>query len=151
MNQSPREILETILGHLGFVSEIEEQEQGGHPLLQIRTNNPRPLVGHRGESLDHLQFLVNRILLAQDRESPRVIVDVEHHRAMRDDTFLRRIRQLADAVIDHGRPVETEPLNSYDRRLVHDTFRDHPELMSESEQVEARLKRIVIRRRSTAG
>lgn len=150
MNQPPREILENILGHLGFVTEIEEQEREGHLTLQIRTNDPRRLIGHRGETLDHLQFLVNRILLAQDNAAPRVTVDVEHHRSMRDDSFLRRIRQLADAVIEHGRPVETEPLNAYDRRLVHDTFREEQELETESQNIEAKLKRIVIRRRNAA-
>ncbi len=147
MNQTPREILENILGHLGFVMEVEEQVKDGRLTLQIRTHDPRHLIGHRGETLDHLQFLVNRILLAQDNEAPRITVDVEHHRSMRDDSFLRRIRQLAGAVIEHGRPVETEPLNSYDRRLVHDMFRDHPRLLSESQQVEAKLKRITIRKR----
>ncbi len=150
MNQTPREILENILGHLGFVVEVEELDREGRLTLQIRTNDPRPLIGHRGETLDHLQFLVNRILLAQDNEAPRVTVDVEHHRSMRDDSFIRRIRQLADAVIEHGRPVETEPLNSYDRRLVHDMFRDHTGLLSESQQVEAKLKRVTIRLRTAA-
>ena len=147
MNQSPREILDTLLGHLGFAAEIEESDCYGHRILQIRTNTPQTLIGRRGETLDSLQFLTNRLLLTQDRETPRVVVDVEHHRAMRDDEFLHRIRQLADAVRDHGRTVETEPLNSYDRRLVHSAFREDPELATESQQIEAKLKRIMIRRK----
>lgn len=147
MNQSPREILDTLLGHLGFAAEIEESERDGHRVLQVRTNTPQALIGRRGETLESLQFLVNRLVLAQDREAPRVVVDVEHHRAIRDDSFLRRIRQLADAVRENGRPVETEPLNSYDRKLVHDLLREDPELESQSQQIEAKLKRITIRRR----
>ena len=49
-----------------------------------------------------------------------------------------------------GRPVETEPLNSYDRRLVHNAYRDDMELMTQSQQIEEKLKRITIRRRSAA-
>lgn len=150
MNQSPREILDTLLGHLGFAVEIEESDRDGHRILQVRTNTPQPLIGRRGETLESLQFLVNRILLTQDKEAPRVVVDVEYHRSMRDDSFLRRIRHLADAVREHARPVETEPLNSYERKLVHDAYREDPELETKSQQIEAKLKRITIRRRAVA-
>ena len=156
MNRTPREVLDTILGLLGFVTEIEEQLRDGHLVLQIRTNEPERLIGRRDEILESLQFLTNRILVAQspggpDQRAPRVVVDVEHHRSMRDDSFVRRFLQLADAVRENGRPVETEPLNSYDRRLVHNAFRDDPELESVSQQVEAKLKRITIRKRSQGG
>jgi spoIIIJ-associated protein len=147
MNQAPREILDTILGHLGFFVEIEELELEGHLILQIRTHDPASLIGRREERLESLQFLVNRILLARNQDAPRVIVDVEHHRDMRDDAFLHRIQQLAEAVRTHGRSIETEPLNSYDRRLVHNTYRDDPDLLTESQQLEAKLKRITIKRK----
>ena len=147
MNQTPKEVLDSILGHLGFFVEIEEQLRDGHLIRQIRTNDAQRLIGRRDETLESLQFLVNRILLAQNNSAPRVVVDVEHHRSMRDDAFLQRIRQLADAVRTNGRPIETEPLNSYDRRLVHNAFRDDAELVSESQQIEAKLKRISIKKR----
>jgi len=147
MNQTPREILDTLLGHLGFLTEIEESERDGHLILQIRTGDSRPLIGPRGETLESLQFLVNRLLLAQQKEAPRIIVDVEFHRAMREDAFLARIRHLAEAVRDNGKTVETEPLNSYERRLIHDAYREDSEIETQSQQIEAKLKRIVIRKR----
>jgi spoIIIJ-associated protein len=66
---------------------------------------------------------------------------------MRDDAFLHRIHQLAEAVREHSRPIQTEPLNSYDRRLVHNAFRDDPDLQTWSPQDESRIKRITIKRR----
>jgi len=147
MNQTPREVLDTILGHLDFHVEIEESERDGHVILQVRTADPRPLIGPRGETLESLQFLVNRLLVSQDHTAPRVIVDVEFHRAMREDAFLARIRHLADAVRENGKAVETEPLNSYERRIVHDTYRNDPDLETISQQIEAKLKRIIIRKR----
>ena len=147
MIQTPKDILDTILGHLGFFVQIEEQDRDGHLILQIRTNEPDRLIGRRDEALESLQFLVNRILLSQNRDAPRVIVDVEHHRSMRDDAFLHRIHQLATAVREHGRPIQTEPLNSYDRRLVLHAFRDDPDLQTWSPQDEARIKSITIKRR----
>jgi spoIIIJ-associated protein len=125
----------------------KEQDRDGHLILQIRTNDPARLIGRREETLESLQFLVNRILLSQDPEASRIIVDVEHHRGMRDDAFLHRIHQLADAVRELGRPIQTEPLNSYDRRLVHNAFHEDPELTTWSPQDDSRIKRITIKKR----
>jgi spoIIIJ-associated protein len=148
MNQTPREILDAILGHLGFIVEIEEQLSDGHLTLQIRTSEPARLIGRREETLESLQILVNRILFSQDHKAARVIVDVEHHRSMKNDAFLHRIHQLANAVREHGRPIETEPLNSYDRRLVHNAFREDPLLMTSSHEGEEKIKRITIQKRN---
>jgi len=147
MNQTPREVLDTILGHLGFVAEVDEQFRDGHLILQVRTNEPDRLIGRRDETLEGIQYLVNRILFSQNRDAPRVIVDVEHHRSMRDDAFVHRIQQLAGAVRDNGRPIETEPLNAYDRRLVHNAFREDAELETVSQETDAKIKRITIRRK----
>lgn len=149
MTPSPRDILETLLGDLGFHVLVEEQEYRGQALLQIRTREPARLIGRREEVLEAMQLLLDRILQARDPENPRVIVDVEHHRLMRDDDFLQRMSHLAGAVREHGRPVETAPLNSYDRRLLHDMLREDPLLESLSEATDARLKRVTIRLRTT--
>ena len=100
-----------------------------------------------GETLDDLQFLLNRLLQAKDRQAPRVIVDVEHYRTMQQDGFLREIRVLADQVRATGRPVQLEPMNSYDRRLVHNAFKDDPQVTTVSPHDDARLKRITLVRR----
>lgn len=143
----PRELLDTILGYLGFVVEIEEQDRDGHLVLQIYSHEADRLVGSRGQVMDDLQFLVNRLLQAQDSSAPRVVVDVEHRRAMRDDALVEKIRHLADAVKATGRPLQTEPLNSYDRFIVHNLFKDDEELATWSPPDEAKLKRITIKLR----
>lgn len=150
MNQTPTEVLDTVLGYLGFVVEIQEQERDGHLVLQILTHEPERLIGHRDAILDDLQYLVNRILAAQEPPGPRVVVDVEHHRAMRDDALVEKVRHLALAVRSTGRPIQTDPLNSYDRRIVHHAFKDDPEIATWSPQDDARLKRITIRPRPRA-
>jgi spoIIIJ-associated protein len=150
MNQTPTEVLDTILGYLGFVAEIQEQERDDHPVLQILTHEPDRLIGHRDAIVDDLQYLVNRILSAQVPPGPRVIVDVEHHRAMRDDALVEKVRHLALAVRSTGRSIQTDPLNSYDRRIVHNAFKDDPEIATWSPQDDARLKRITIRLRARA-
>jgi spoIIIJ-associated protein len=147
MNSTPAEILDTILGYLGFAVSIESGEQDGTPVLQILTNEPERLIGPREEVMDDLQYLVNRILLTQNLPGPRVIVDVQHHRAMRDDALVAKVTQLAKAVRVTGRPIQTAPLNSYDRRIVHNAFKDDTEIMTWSPQNQARVKRMTLRKR----
>ena len=147
MNPQPAEILDTILGYLGFVATIELEEHEGTPVLQILTHEPERLVGRREEVMEDLQHLVNRILASQKPPGPRVIVDVQHHRAMRDDALVEKVRQLANVVRATGRPMQTLPLNSYDRRIVHNLFKDDPAVMTWSPPDDSRLKRITIRKR----
>ena len=147
MNQQPAEILDTILGYLGFVATIEHEDHDGTPVLQILTHEPQRLIGRREEVMEDLQHLVNRLLLAQNPPAPRVIVDVQHHRAMRDDELVSKVKQLANVVRATGRSMQTAPLNSYDRRIVHNLFKDDAEIATWSPPDEARLKRITIRKR----
>ena len=142
-----KEILDTMLGYLGFVAEIQEVETENGRQLQVFTAESDVLIGHEGETLEDLQFLLNRILQANDGNAPRVQVDIGHWRAMRDDRLRQRVRQVADTVRISGRPVKLEPMNSYDRRIVHNTLKDNPDVMSFSPNDDARIKRITIQRR----
>jgi spoIIIJ-associated protein len=144
---TPREVLDTILGYLGFVFEIEEQERDGHLVLQIFTHEAERLIGPRDQTLDDLQFLVNRVLQSRDQKAQRVIVDVDHHRTMRDDALVAKMRHLAEAVKSTGRPILTDPLNSYDRYVVHNAFKDDPDFATSSPPDDAKLKRITIKLR----
>ncbi len=150
MSDTPKEILDTILGYLGFAFDIQEQERDGHALLQVYTRDAGLLIGRHEQTLEDIQFLVNRILQAQDPKAPRIIVDVEHHRDMRDDALIQKVQHLAEAVRNSGRPLQTEPLNSYDRRLVHNAFKDDPQISTWSPPDEARVKRITLRLRRPA-
>ena len=148
MNPTPQELLDTMLGHLGYAFDIQESTgPDGVLTLQIFTAEADRLIGQDGRALDDLQLLLNRLLQARDRHAPRVVVDVEHYRTMQQDGFLREIRALAEQVRATGRPVQLEPMNSYDRRLVHNAFKDDPQVTTVSPPDEARLKRITLVRR----
>ena len=147
MSQTPKEILDTMLGHLGFGFEIKEIETEVGLLLQVYTSEKEKLIGNDGETLEDLQFLLNRILQAQDPEAPKVHVDVEHFRDMRNDSLVQKVRKFAELVRETGKPFHLDPMNAYDRRLVHNAFKDDPDLMTWSPPDDARIKRITIKRR----
>ena len=75
-----RELLENMLGHLGFAFTLEEEKRGDDVVLHVRMQNPSRLIGREGETIDDLQFLLNRMLVRGEEPAQRVIVDVENYR-----------------------------------------------------------------------
>src|SRR6185503_16383393 len=96
---SPRDVLDTMLGLLGFICEIKEfPHEDGSMTLQVYSPEKDRLIGRHGETLDDLQLLLNRLIVGRDRTVPKVQVDVEHWREMKDDQLAARVRQLAGMV-----------------------------------------------------
>jgi spoIIIJ-associated protein len=145
---TPKELLDTILGYLGFVVQIEEtQSEGGNPTLQMYTEESRALIGRDGETLEAIQFLLNRLIQGKDKNAPKVIVDCEMYRSMREDQIVQRVRDLAERVRITGRSLQLEPMNSYERRIVHNAFKDDPEVATWSPSDSARIKQITLLKR----
>jgi len=148
MTLDPRETLETMLGLLGFFCEVQETREESCVVLQIFSADKDRLIGPEGRVLEDLQMLLNRMLLANSKDAPKIQVDVEHYRAMQEDRLVTRVRELAQSVRMSGRPLQMEPMNAYERRIVHNAFADDPEIMTWSPSENARLKRVVLKRRS---
>ncbi len=148
MTLDPRETLETMLGLLGFFCEVQETREESCVVLQIFSADKERLIGPEGRVLEDLQMLLNRMLLANSKDAPKIQVDVEHYRAMQEDRLVNRVRELAQSVRMSGRPLQMEPMNAYERRIVHNAFADDPEIMTWSPSENARLKRVVLKRRS---
>ena len=147
MSLNPRETHDTMLGLLGFVCEITEVENDHAITLQLYTPDKDRLIGRNGALLEDIQFLLNRVLQARDKNAPRVQVDIEHWREMKDDSLANRVRQIADIVRKTGRSFQLEPMNAYERRIVHNAFKDDPEITTWSPPDDARIKRITLRKR----
>jgi spoIIIJ-associated protein len=145
---TPKELLDIMLGYLGFVVQIEEtRNEGGNLTLQIYTEESRRLIGRDGATLDAIQFLLNRLLQAKDQNAEKVMVDCEHYRSMREDRIVQRVRELADRVRITGRSLQLEPMNSYERRLIHNAFKDDPDVATWSPSDSARIKQITLLKR----
>jgi spoIIIJ-associated protein len=148
MSTPAKDILDTMLGYLGFICEIDEEPKEGFTLLQVHTPEKDRLIGRHGEVLEDVQFLLNRIVQAKHPEEPRVQVDIEYYREMREDGLVQRAKQIAELVRKSGRPFHLDPMNSYDRRIIHNAFKDDPDIITWSPADEARIKRITLKKRS---
>lgn len=147
---NPREVLQKILDGLGLETKIEELSQDGTLLLHITTNEPGRLIGKHGQTLGHLQFLVNRILQRRDPSAPRIIVDCENYRERANDELLTKAIEAANRVRRWGDPVHIGPFSAFERRIIHQHFANDYELEAVSEDGdEAGRKRMTIRIRQT--
>lgn len=149
--EQAKEIVDTLLGYLGFVIHITSDDTVDGPALQIFTEEAESLIGRNGERLDDIQYLVNRILQNQSKNAPRIRIDVEHYRTMREDELVAEVRGLGEKVRATGRPLRLQPMNSYNRRIVHNVFAEDPEIESWSPPDRSPLKQITLRRSRTAG
>ncbi|MFH1067265.1 MAG: R3H domain-containing nucleic acid-binding protein [bacterium] len=141
---SPRETLEMMLGHLGFVFEITEEQRVTGPALHIHMRNPARLIGRDGKTLDELQYLFNRLLPLREQETPHVVLDVEGYRLHQQSELIKHVKHCMKEAHQTGKPVHLPPLNSFDRRIVHMTCQEDAELETISPNEPARLKSVTI-------
>jgi len=149
--EQARQLLDTMLGYLGFAVEITVEESHGGATLQLHSANGELLTGNRGERLEAMQYLVNRIIHNRHGDgTPRIRVDCEYFRTMREDQMVERARQEAERAKLSGRPVHLPPMNAYMRRVIHQAFVDDPDVESTSPPGTSRLKSITLRPRQQA-
>ncbi|MHB9292090.1 putative spoIIIJ-associated protein [Hollandina sp. SP2] len=91
------------------------------------------LIGKKGKNLDALQLLINIYAGRQGREDIRVILDTENYRIRREESLVRLAYTVADRVREHHGSVLLEPMNPFDRRLIHTTLNDIADVETKSE------------------
>lgn len=103
------------------------------------------LIGRHGAVLEALQELVRSVVQAETGERCRVLVDVEDYRKRRRDRIVQRAREVGRRVSKSGRPESLDPMNAYERKIVHDTIAQMSGLETASEGEEPD-RRVVVRR-----
>jgi spoIIIJ-associated protein len=146
MPAQPKEILEKILGTLGFAATVEEKTVDSDRTLDVKTDEAGRLIGRQGQTLADLQYLVNRILFQQDQQAPKVMLDVGGYRALAREALVKKAKEAAEKVRRWGDAVELEPMGSYDRRVVHQALRDDPDVETQSVEVDGSEKKALILR-----
>ena len=101
------------------------------------------LIGRRGETLDALQYLTSlKINRGQDNYT-RITLDTENYRAKREDTLVRLANRMANRAVKSGRKVVLEPMNPYERRIIHSALQANKNVETHSEGEEPN-RRVVI-------
>ena len=102
------------------------------------------VIGYRGETLDSLQYLVS-LVINKNHENPykRVVLDAENYRSKREETLIRVAQKTAYKVRKSKRPYKLEPMNPYERRIIHSALQEYNDINTYSEGEEP-FRRIVI-------
>ncbi len=146
MSTPPKAILEKILGTLGFNASVAEQKLGDDLVLDVKTEESGRLIGRQGQTLADLQYLVNRILFQQDQSAPKIMVDVAGYRLQAHNELVKKAQDAAEKVRRWGEIVELEPMSAYDRRTVHQSLKDDPDIETQSIEVDGSDKKVLLLR-----
>lgn len=146
MAADPKAILEKLLTSLGFEATVNQNDLEGQIFLDVQTNDPGRLIGRQGQTLSELQYITNRIIFKEDPESPKVTLDVGNYRSQQRDALLQKAMEAAEKVRRWGDIVELEPLNAFDRRIVHNALKDDPTIETHSVEVEGTDKKAILLR-----
>lgn len=144
MSAQPKETLEQILASLGFPATVEEHKLEEGLLLEVKTEDSGRLIGRQGQTLADLQYITNRLLFQQDATSPKVMVDVGGYRSQAREALVKKAREAAEKVRRWGDAVEMEPLNAFDRRIVHQVLKDDPDIETHSVEVDGTDRKAIL-------
>lgn len=146
MAVQPKAILEEILKHLGFDAAVEEHVLEEGPLLEIRTDDPGRLIGRKGQTLVALQYITNRMIFQQNAKAPKVLIDVANYRSQAREELINKAKEAAEKVRRWGDIVELEPLNAFDRFIIHNALKDDPTVETRSVEVDGTNKKAILLR-----
>ena len=137
------EFLKNVTSLMGLEVSFDITEDEDAMLINMQGDNQGILIGHRGETLDALQYLTSLQVNKGGKEYRRVTLDTEGYRAKREQTLIALAGRMANKVHKSGRRMMLEPMNPYERRILHATLQDNPNVTTHSEGEEPN-RRVVI-------
>lgn len=145
-NNEAAQFLKQLLEKMNVPGEVlanVSEEEGIR--LKIESSGMGVLIGHRGETLDAIQYLTSLHVNRSRKEKgfTRVTVDTEGYRERREETLARLARKVASQVRSTGRARSLEPMNAYERRVLHSTLQNNPYVTTYSEGEEPN-RRVVV-------
>ena len=129
--------------HMIVVVEAKYNEEEKSMDIELSGDDMGVLIGKRGQTLDSLQYLVSLVVNKNAEEYIRVKVDTENYRERRKETLENLAKNIAYKVKRNKRPVSLEPMNPYERRIIHSTLQNDKYVTTHSEGDEP-FRRVVV-------
>ena len=137
------EFLSNVTRMMGVNVEIRMLEEENHLTIEMTGDTLGVLIGRRGETMDAIQYLTSLTVNKEKNDYTRVSLDVEHYRAKREETLRKLALRMANRAKKSGRRVVLEPMNPYERRVMHSALQNHPFVQTHSEGEEP-YRRVII-------
>lgn len=157
--QVAKDIVRDLLGHMGITAEVMavdnpstvplSAEEPQTIFIDVLGQDLGMLIGRRGDHLSQIQYLVTMLVNRKIDTWTRVIVDVEGYRNRREESLVGLAERVARQVSRSQRAIELEPMPPNERRIIHLTLQEHPDVQTHSTG-EGHQRRITVQPRSQA-
>ncbi len=132
--QKITEFVKTLVEKMGYSSKVAIMFREDHKIgIKLESDSSSILIGRKGKNLDALQLLTNVYAGRLGHEDVRIILDTENYRIRREESLVRLAYVTADKVRQTHNSILLEPMNPFERRLIHTTLNDIPDIETKSE------------------
>lgn len=125
--------LKDVTEKMGLDLEFTPYKANDYLFIDISGKDTGTIIGKRGQTLDSIQYLTNLVLNKNEEEYQRVILDAENYRSKREKTLEQLAHRLAGKVMRTGRTQKLEPMNPYERKIIHTALQDDSRVTTRSE------------------
>ncbi len=138
------EFLINVLKTMKIEAKVDVVEDGDSTIFNVSGEKMGTIIGYRGETLDSLQYLLS-LVVNKDHNVPykRITLDTENYRSKREETLKHLAEKTAAKVLKSGRAFKLEPMNPYERRIIHSALQGRDDVYTYSDGEEPR-RRIVV-------
>lgn len=140
------DFLNSVFDNMNIVATVAVEKKESDLIVDIRNisnSDMGILIGKRGNTLDSLQYLLSLFINKNREKYMRVLVDIQNYRAKREETLIRLAHKMADKAKTYRRTVKLEPMNPYERRVIHSALQESSNIRTYSEGEEP-YRRVVI-------
>lgn len=127
------DFLKGLFDFLNVTADITVEENENSFVVTLNSEDNASLIGYRGEVLDSLQTLVGAVANKNKEVYKRVSINCEGYREKREETLKALAVKLADKAVAKGRKIKLEPMNPFERRIIHSAISDRTDVRTESE------------------
>jgi spoIIIJ-associated protein len=113
------------------IADVHESENKVY--IELESQNSGLIIGKKGKTLEALQFLVNLVVNKKTGTEKKIILDIEAYRAKRERALRRLSKDIAKQVARTGKPWTLDPMNPFERRLIHLTLQNDTRVTTKSE------------------
>lgn len=136
--------IDELLKKMNFSATAELNDEGERIKINLLATNSSAIIGYRGEVLDAIQCLAGAVANTGREDYRRVVVDCEKYRERREETLKSLANKVADKAVKMGRKMTLEPMNPYERRIIHAALTDNNTVKTLSEGKEPNRYIVVI-------
>jgi len=130
------EFVKNLLKKMEFDITVEATENEDKIILNLSGKDSGKIIGYRGDVLDAVQYITSVSVNNRQDDYKKIIVDCENYRSKREETLISLAGKLAQKAEEKGRKISLEPMNPFERRIIHAALQDNENVTTESEGID---------------